>query len=318
MSGRKYTKVEIQDKIRDVLNCQLQVKEAYTKAKSFVNTLSEMSLTTVSLKDLVTSAKSVLNHIQCQIESMNTLVEESEMIKLTMSDIQKNTKMIEQLKFQLEDIIDKCREGKNASSKRNELLMLFHQLINERDLLCPWLQENIYERFVDEIKDMLKNADNEITKTGSIEGIAEKIPNQLARYKKMKEKAIHSKQLDLERRYIASSIEIICNEMGFASKWLSQENLFDDLIMEVKTHAYGIITFRLQLDGTIRSNSEIDKGSCCSNYIQIEDKLKSFGLDSEFKYEEDDQPIRQEKNEQPYEGEPYKIEQPLTIGAKMP
>ncbi len=301
MSGRKYSQVQLKNSIRQAIDCRLQAENACIKAESLVNSLAEAVQTTSSLDDAAESAQAALAEIQQQLVSMKTDFNELNMNHMDLSQVQKHQKAVDRLKERLEVIAQICRQGNIAAAQRAELTALIDQIERSREDRQPWLGDE-YGVFANEIRNLLTSIDKEIKQTGTMQNSADKIPIQSDRYNSMIEKVSKRRKEDAERKYIASALQKVCKEMGFSATLPPQKSPLEDLIVEVDTYAYGLIHFRLQLDGTIRSQSEMIDTSCNLNFGQIEDQLKSLGVISCFRYEGDQQPVRLQKGEKSLTG----------------
>jgi len=296
MSGRKYSQVELANNVREAIACRMAAAEAYARAQTLVAALGEAAATTAALKSLAASAEATLNEIRQQLESLKDLFHESQMMAMPLSQVRAQRQKVEQLKTQLEDIAKKCREGNSAAAQRAELSALQKLLEKNRLDLEPWLRD-VYDNFTQETTELITHADQEIQATGAMPSVAGKVPEQAAQYQHMIAKVDERRKSDAERQYIAQKLQQVCKEMGFDAKLLPQKGLLDDLVLEVDTYAYGLVHFRLQLDGTIRSQSEMIEPACCLNFAMIEDQLRTMGVISSFRYEGDQQPVRLRKGE---------------------
>ncbi len=296
MSGRKYSLVELANNVREAIRCRLAAEEACARAESLVVALVEAARSTPSLRDAASSARDALVEIKSQLDILAETFDESQMMRLTLADARQERQRVERLKSNLDRIATRCRAGNEAAMLRAELVAVIDRLQKDRDEIEPWLRD-VYDPFTQETGRLLEQSDRQIRATGSINALADQIHQQIAHYEAMMERWAERRVLDRERRYVADALKTVCREMAFDTKLLPQNGPLEDLVVEVNTFAYGIIEFRLQLDGTIRSQSEIIEASCCVNFSMIEDKLRGLGVLSGFRYEGDQQPVRLKKGE---------------------
>lgn len=296
MSGRKYSQVELANNVREAIRCRLAAEESLARAETIVAALAEAMQTTPALAAAVVSARETLAQIRQQLESMTETFAPSQLMQLTLARVQAQRQRIELLQTQLEQIAQQGRAGSQAATHRAELAAMLDRLQKDRDELEPWLRD-VYASFTSETCTLLEHADQEIRASETLDATVARILHQLAQYDAMIGRAGERRARDRERRYVAAALEQVCREMAFAPQLLPQASLLEDLVLEVETYAYGVIHFRLQLDGTIRSQSELVETSCCANFAMIEDKLRALGVLSGFRYEGDQRPVRLQKGE---------------------
>jgi hypothetical protein len=266
-----------------------------------VAALTDAARTTASLETVVASAQETSAAIRRQLQSMVESFSESRLMSLSLDQVQAQRQKVERLRSQLEQIAQKCREGSDAASLRAELVAVLDLLQKNRNEIEPWLSD-IYGEFTAGVRALIERLDQEIRATGAIGAHTESIHQQIAEYETLMGRVSQRRALDADRRYTAAALEEVCKELGFAPKLLPQNGPLEDLALEVDTYAYGIIHFRLQLDGAIRSQSELVEASCCANFAMIEDRLRELGVISGFRYEGDQQPVRLRKGEKSLPG----------------
>ncbi|MEW6209240.1 MAG: hypothetical protein AB1631_12790 [Acidobacteriota bacterium] len=296
MSGRKYSLVELANNVRGAIRCRLEAEEACAHAESLVAALTEAARSTPALMEAASSAGRTFAEIKNHLDDLSKTFDESRMMQLTLDQVQQERQRVERLKLNLDRISNECRAGNEAAALRVELVAVIDRLQKDRDEIEPWLRD-VYDPFTEETRRLLEQSDEEIRARGSISALAGRIHQQIARYEAMREKAAERRLLDRERRHIAYALKSVCAEMAFDANLLPQSGPLEDLVVEVNTFAYGMLEFRLQLDGTIRSRSEMIEASCCANFSMIEDKLRALGVLSGFRYEADQQPVRLRKGE---------------------
>jgi hypothetical protein len=296
MSGRKYSLVELANNVREAIRCRLEAEEACAHAESLVAALGEAARSAPALAQAASSAEKTLAEIKNHLDVLSKNFDESRMMQLTPDQVKQERQTVERLKSSLERIAGQCRAGNEAAALRAELTAVLDRLQKDRREIEPWLRD-VYDPFTEETRLLLEQSDEEIRRQGSIGALAERIRQQIISYEAMREKACERRLLDRERRHVANALKSVCSEMAFDANLLPQNGPLEDLVVEVNTFAYGMLEFRLQLDGTIRSRSEMIEASCCANFSMIEDKLRALGVLSGFRYEADQQPVRIRKGE---------------------
>lgn len=291
MSGRKYSQVELQNNVREAIRCRLAAEDALASAESLHKVLSDAARTTESLKPAARVAGDSLEQIRQELKSLTSKFQESALMRLDLSEVRRQRKKVDDLKGSLESISRQCLEGQSAAGLRAEIQRVADELDRRSETLEPWLRD-VYGEYTAQTRDLLRRADEEIRATGSTGALAEQVPEHAARYNSMLNRVEERRNKDAERRYVAEALQKICTrEFGFSAKILSQEGPLDDLIVEVDTFAFGIMRFRLELDGDIHSQSDADVSACPTNFKQIEEHLKSLGVISNFRYEADQSPV---------------------------
>lgn len=291
MSGRKYSEVELANNVREALRCRLAAQEALSQAESLMVALSDAAATTSALQSAAQLASELLNEIRRELRSQETEFQQSRLMQLELTEVKRRREVVERLRRKLETIIRQCRDGRSAAGLRAELARVNDELVRNHDTLEPWLRD-VYDPFTRAASELLEQADQEIGATGSLKTLEKQILLYSDELDGMVQRASQRRGQDADRRYIAEALRSICiNDMGFSAKLLPQEDVLGDLIVEVDTIAFGIIHFRLQLDGTIRSQSEISTASCPANFKQIEKHLRALGVISSFRYEGDQRPV---------------------------
>jgi hypothetical protein len=291
MSGRKYSKVDLQNNVREAIRCRLAAEDALARAESLYNVLSDAARATESLRPAARVARDSLEQIREELKSLSSNFQESRLMRLDLSEVRRRRKKVDDLREGLEAISRQCREGQSAAGLRAEIQRVADELDRRSEALEPWLRD-VYEEYRAQTRDLLRRADEEMRATGSTGTLARQVPAHTARYQGMLDRVEDRRNKDAERRYIADALQRICiSELGFSAKILPPEGPLDDLVVEVDTFAFGILRFRLELGGDIHSRSDADVSACPANFKQIEENLKSLGVISNFRYEGDQSPV---------------------------
>jgi hypothetical protein len=291
MSGRKYSTVELNNNIRQAIRCRLEAEETCARAESLVASLAQAAATTTSLEPLVASAQETLNAARLQLQSTQKTFDQGHIAQLSLSEVQQERRKVQHLAAELRQIDERCRAGTDAAATRASLVGLLDLLEKQRDEIEPWLRD-VYSRFQDDSRSLLARTDNEIRRSGTITSLQGEIDQQITQLDEYMEQVSKRRTLDSERHYVAAALEKTCKDMAFEPKFLPQTGPLDDLVLAVNTFAYGVIQFRLQLDGAIHSDSMLSESACFADYTMIEDKLRNLGVITEFRHEDDGQPVR--------------------------
>jgi hypothetical protein len=297
MSGRKYSRVELANNVREAIRCRLAAEEVYERSRSLVAALNTTARSLAPLKPIADVATMTLEEIRKQLEEIRASFAEKKMMRLTLYTVQEKRREVEQLRLQLESVAQKSREASESAELLMELNAVLSALQSEGDELRSWLSDT-YDKFLEDTQSLVQGTQSELELTGNLNCVADKILGHVEQYKSLLRESSERRTEDAERRYVAEALQRICKEeLGFVTRLLSQKNFCDDLVLEVNTFAYGLLHFRLQLDGTVRSQSEMVEKSCCANFTLIENHLRSLGIISNFRYEGDQQPVTLRKGE---------------------
>ncbi len=297
MSGRKYSQVELANNVREAIRCRLVAEEAVARAEGLASALREAAVSTPALQCAVSTATEALGRIHHQLDTMRDEFVESRMLRLDLDQVRVHRRAVDELKAEILELERQCRAGRDSAAIRVELASVLDHLVREQSQLETWLSDE-YAAYLGQTRRLLNQVDEDIHRKGVIEGSADVFAGHSARFEALLARAHEHRALDAERQYVARALAEICTrDMGFSVKVLPQKSSLDDLVVEVDTFAFGLIHFRLQLDGTIRSQSELVETSCCANFALLEDRLKSLGVISSFRYEGDQRPVRLQKGE---------------------
>ena len=294
MSGRKYSEIELTNSISEAIRCRLEAQEACARAESLVASLAQAAATATSLQPLVASAQETLNSARLQLQLTQETFAEERMAQLSLSEVQQERRKVQRLASELKQIDERCRAGNDAAATRARLVSMLDLLDKQRDEIEPWLRD-VYSQFQEDSRSLLAQADNEMRRSGAINSLQDQIDQQITKFDEHMENVSKRRTQDAERHYVSVALEKTCRDMAFDPKFLPQIGPLDDLVLEVNTFAYGLIHFRLQLDGEIRSDSMLSENACFADYTKIEDKLRALGVITEFRYEDGNQPIRRRR-----------------------
>lgn len=299
MSGRKYSQVELAAQVREALRCRLAAEQALGAAEIMAGTLAEAAQTVEALQDAAMSVQETLTSLHREIASMQEAFSEANLMRLDPSEVRARRERVDNLRGRLDAVVRNCREGCGAAGVRVEAARLVEQIAQERAAFLPWLGEE-YDAFATGAASALAETDREIRVTGSAVSGASHILSMGEDFDQMVARVATRREQDAERRYIADALLKVCREdLGFAAKILPQKAPIDDLVIEVDTFAYGLLQFRLLLEGTIRSQSELMEASCPIHFGAIEKNLRALGVLSNFRYEGDQRSVVIEKDAKP-------------------
>jgi hypothetical protein len=298
MSGRKYTEVELKNTVRNAIHCRMEMQDALARAESLATALTATARQTDALRGTAQHAREALDEVRQASDDLGLSFCEDRLMRLTMDEVVAKRRNIEGLRKKLQAIAAQCHAGQEAANVRAELLRIIGELESRRDILEPWLRD-VWSDYESRARQTAVELDRRIASDGTAGPVTTSVAGLDAEFDRMLNDVRDRRALDGERRYVAEALRKVCvDELGFTSRQLVQRGPLDDLVIEIDTIAYGIIHFRLQLDGTIRSESNLIEASCPSNFAKIEEGLRSFGVISSFRYEADQRPVRIERGAQ--------------------
>jgi hypothetical protein len=294
MSGRKYTQVELASQVHEALRCRDEAAAALAAAVGLAAALGDASRETAFLRGAASAASRALEAIRGQMDSIAADFNEARLMQLDLNDVRSRRARVEGLRRELGAIAEACTAGCEAAGVRAQILAIRAQALHRRDDLRPWVEAE-FDRFVASADDLLTGLDEEVRATGAA-GRAGSLAGDLASALASLAGGVDERRcMDADRRYVADALLAVCrDELGFGGCLLPLARPVDDLVLEVDTFAYGVIHFRLGLDGVVRSQSE-SVAACPSNYARLEERLRKAGVFASFRYEADQRPVVIEK-----------------------
>jgi hypothetical protein len=287
MSGRKYSRVELLTSVREALTCLREAEDAVRRAAPLAQELERAAIDSEPLRPAAVSIRATMRVLNERVASMTAEYTESHMMRLDPVAVRRRRDDVDTLRRDIEDVMRRCRDAAGAVAVRAEMSACLVQLEADRSRLEPWLGDR-YASYVERTRALLSDL-------GATSTISSRVAAHAAELDSLRQQASERSALDTERRYVATALQRVCrDELGFTARLLPQSTPIEDLIVEVDTVAYGLMQFRLELDGTARSESEV-LGSCPSIFGRIEDTLKTLGVVSAFRYEADHRPVRLEQ-----------------------
>jgi hypothetical protein len=271
----------------------------YSRAGAVVVAVSEIAQSVASLRPTAEAAAETHRQIGRELEQIRESFVAKRMMRLDPAEVEVRRRRVTALQTQLEGLMARCREGNASAGLRAELAALLGEVEQSRAQLEPWLEES-YASFINETYALLEQVDQSLAVRGSAAEHAGAVAAKLTDLTAMRSRAAERQTLDAQRQYVAQALHAVCQDMGFSAHTLPAGGPLEDLLIEVDTHAYGTIRFQLQLEGTIRSQSEMIEASCAGNFARIEEGLRALGVISGFRYEGDQRPVRIEKGAKPH------------------
>ena len=291
MSGRKYSQAMVENAVREAIRHALAAEQALEGASSLVAGMEQAALVTESLRPSCELARKALAKLEAQVRETRVTVEPGKLGHLTPPEISRRRDAMAALRAELDEIATRCREGNAAAGVLAEIARVHETLEQGAETLEPWTRDT-FAGFSASVANLLAETRAAVASAGSARGLEDRIRSTAASLDEMQRAADGRRVMAAEREYIATALARVCSaDLGFAVTRLSQSGPLDDLVLEVDTFAYGLLHFRLQLDGMIRSESPLVAASCPSNFKLIEDRLRSLGVLAAFRYEADQRPV---------------------------
>jgi hypothetical protein len=180
--------------------------------------------------------------------------------------------------------------GESSATQRLELASLLHRIVAEQGELRAWAAQS-YDDLRKRVESRISHIERALRQEHLPPGddAVSKLAGELDN---LKNDVMSKRVANEERRYVLEALTRVCRNQGYEVTTYSSESPTDDLRVDVNTWSHGIIRFRLQLDGIIKSDSAMIPDSCDVRFGDIETKLQSIGVKTAFRHADDDRPVR--------------------------
>jgi hypothetical protein len=290
MSGRKYSQYALEQSIQEALRCGIDARDLAVEADARVQALAALAEQVPAVRAVVASVGRVVDEIRRRLAAIEGELNVREATRLAVGRVDDFRREITDLRRRLDEVSAQSGAGQDTAARRIELAALLHQISSQEGELRDWATDD-YDRLHQELKNLVSQADVALQSGLASAGVPEVEPvaGHLARLRE----EVSSKRLkDRERRYVLEALVKVCESLGFKVTIVPSQRPTDDLVVEVNTFAHGVIQFRLQLDGYLRSESSIVPLACDVRFGALEEKLRGLGVITAFQYEADQRPVR--------------------------
>lgn len=299
MSGRKYSQVELAAQVSETIRCRIAAEDALVQADSLSTALAKAAKTTAALRETARAAASRIDQIRSELETTRKGSTQARLLRLDIQAVRGQRAQVDALRRELSEIGQRCQAACGAGGAHLEAAAVADRIAREREAVEPWLGAE-YTDIREKAQVLLVDIEREIRMSGTAPS-ASRIRPVSDDHEQLLERVKGRRLRDADRRYIAEALQRVCTaDLGFAATILAQRSPLEDLIVEVNTHAYGMMQFRLELDGTVRSQSEMITDTVCpTNFGKLEARLREMGVVSRFVYEADQTPVIISKDQRP-------------------
>jgi hypothetical protein len=290
MSGRKYSQYALEESIHEALRCGIDARDLAVHADGRIQALDELTEQVPAARAVTASVRPVVGEIRQRLAAIEGELNVREATRMSLGRVQDLRREITDLGRRLEEVTARTGAGQDIATRRIELAVLLHQIISQEGDLRDWATDD-YDRLRQHVEALVIQADAALESGVSSAGVTEvrQLAGQLASLREL----VSSKRLqDQERRYVLEALVKVCQSLGFKLSVVPSQLPTDDLVAEVDTYSHGVIQFRLQLDGYLRSESSIVPLACDVRFSALEEKLRGLGVITAFQYEADQRPVR--------------------------
>ncbi|MCY3843977.1 MAG: hypothetical protein OXH69_10595 [Acidobacteria bacterium] len=301
MSGRKVSRIMLDHAVRNAVRLRTEAEDARTRARSILTTLGSKAGEAGALKTGLADLRRRWEEVEQQWPGTKRL--------WTVSDAEQRAAQCRALGRELKTIARDASALSGAADVRGALAALNAEVEARDAELRPWLGDR-WEDYVGRVRARLATLDRAIRSGGDAapdRATGERLSAELDEL--LKQVAADRREA-AERDHVASAIEQVCREKGYAATRHPLEVPGDDLVLDVDTYSHGRIQVRLELGSftpgavergspesggiTWRSESAgLSQEDCAKTFPDIAEKLRRLGVGADFSYEENGRPIGQ-------------------------
>lgn len=287
MSGRKFTEVEFQRPITELLETHRKVEEKLQDIEAFGTSVHKFSTGNDSQAGVRQKIGEQLKMLQKDFQNLDSTLWDNVLEEHNFNQVQKTLQSILGELCQLES---QCI---NADQEKVKIATLYHRLLQKKQKLQNWMpelfkkSEQRWEKILRGVEAILSGPSDSSVREGFVASM--ETLNQ-----KLSATIVDCEQNYSRRLYALKAVKKSCEKMGFSIHSESQ-NLFAEMVyLEVDTKNHGTMTFNFTLPGRIRSSSHQAPGVCEKYYGTLEGSLKELGIVTEFRYENSERPLQKE------------------------
>lgn len=297
MSGRKYTRVQLESRVNEFLGLRSQLEESLCGVNSFLFTIASEAKQVPQLVGKVEEVKQKRDRISELLSEVKNK-DASSLMSQRIEEIEKKIRKLRGIKNEINSIRDACLKGVEASQQLWRLKEALYFLKELESSLKYWDGEDAYSPLEKKVDGLLKRTTEQISREGKIDKeIITGIQGIIDEINRSSESIGTRNHLDIKRNYIRTGLEQVCKELGFRQVECKSDNPNSPVELVFDTYTNGLIRFSLALDGRVNSVSEIYKDNCGGEYKAIGDKLKeTFGMKTDFRYQDNNEPVYIEKD----------------------
>jgi len=296
MSGRKYSQVELEAAVRETLAAGLAARDALARAEALSEALRAIPDAGPATRAAAEEIGRAVDALRAGLRTLGGQLGGDQLSRLELDQVVAHRRRTEKIRHELDEIMERARGAQEVGLLGAQVAALLLELNRASGELEGWVGDDCRQ-----LQQAVTSLLQRIEAGGPLSAdqraaLASAARGHEASREGLMVRAAENRRKDAERRYVASALRQVCTKtMGFGVETLPLGRPTDDLVLEIDTYAYGKLRFRLELAGTLRSDSSLMQATCCLNYATIEDRLKELGVVSSFRYEGDQQPVRLEK-----------------------
>lgn len=294
MSGRKYSKVRLQQARALALETCAQVQGAATAVDAMILGLRQSVQTTDTksaafdtlleeLDSLSELIKTACNEARARLGQSNT----------TLQQVQTDQKEAARLVQETKKLKAKVERGTSALGERGRINALSGRLQGLRGHLIDWFPSELNYMEM-QVNRLSRRLDERIRASETVESEVKELEGLETGLADLESQARQLDDQDRQRHFVLEQIENVCREtMNHRTVLRMQKDRRKPLMLDVDMgRVFGEVTFELPLEGNIRSQSLHMEQRTCEPWIEnLEEALSSLGVDTAFHYE-NGQPVR--------------------------
>jgi hypothetical protein len=289
MSGRKYAEYQVERSIREALQCGMDAADLAAEADSQLQALAELADGVPAVKAFMNSVESVVGEVRQRLDVIERELTAKRWFGLSLERVGALRAELANLRNRLRGEVERCRASQHAAASRLQLAALVRKMALQALELRAWTAD-AFDEFQRSVEKLVAQADASVA-AGSPAANPFDVESLVRRWGNLRDGVDQMRLQNCQRQYVYEALTKVCQSLGYEVHSQPSERPTDDLVAEVNTFSHGMIRFRLQLDGVIRSESTMIPHSCDRGFGAIEDKLRKIGVMTAFHYE-DDRPVR--------------------------
>lgn len=310
MSGRKYTQVELDaaramalengDRAMEAVGrCEQRIAEfeAAVEAESDVPNLFRDLL--VKLHQAAREARQ-----QCDLarETLKNTSLDMDAVERQQKDIADCTTRLDTLDRQVRT----CLSGLGIETRCEAFRA---RVENERDRFRLWDSDR-YDRVAQDARSVQNDLRNALGRGEGVEGFGERLDETVQQWEMLVEDVEQREHQNRRREMVIEAIEGCCEKLGYTASRCQQPDPNKAIELAVDTKYYGKILFTLELDGPLRSQSDVwleeqeavfegseKEQAPCKHWVnELTERMKAnYGMELEFRYQDSEKPEDQSR-----------------------
>lgn len=293
MSGRKVSPYQVEQSIREALQCGLEAENLAAEADAQVHGLSEQADKVPAVRASVRAVQAVVDRIRRRLSEVAGELKAKRWFRLPLDRVQGFRNEILALRTTLQTGIQQCCASQAMAAGRMALDSLRSEIQARESDSRIW-DPVAFDALRSKVDRQVGEADRALSTGSNGEGGSD-LATLSSEWGAICARAMAKRMQAKEREFVLEALTKACQDLGFAVQETRTEDPAGDLIAEVNTYSHGTIRFRLELDGAIHSESPMVPDSCDLRFGQIVENLRKVGVTTAFRYEADGKPLFQKR-----------------------